>query len=163
MRCVALRHQDDSSEGGGNGQPYGPRGHDAQKHHDDGYQGGVEEHERGGKPRGYVVVGLEEEYAAARVEEPEGEQYAGLLPGDLEALPAQQQEYAQDCYGEEVAEEEYGFGVGAVLHQWNGKQGVQSVTYSGDDAGRVAYDGVLAEGFHIACPFCWGANIRLIL
>lgn len=159
--AVALRHDEDAPEGCRDGQPHRPGRHHFQEHHDDGHQHRVEEHQRRGQSGSDVFVGIEQEEAARCVEQSEDEQDTRLLSGNPETLPADQQKQGQNQYGKEIAEEEDGFGGGAVLHQGNREQGVQSIRDAGDDSRRIADEGVLAKFFHVFAEVnvCRGAKL----
>ena len=72
-----------------------------------------------------------------------------LLESNLEVLFLQQQVCTQQNHRDAVPEEEYGFNGSPVVHQGFRKKGIQSICDAGDDAGRVAYDGILAKLCHV--------------
>ena len=47
------------------------------------------------------------------------------------------------------SKEKDGFSGSSVFHQGFRKKGIQSICYAGDNAGRVAYDGIPAKLRHI--------------
>ena len=86
--------------------------------------------------------------AAGGEEQAKDKQYTRLFEIDFETLSFDEQESSQQRDGNGIPEEQNGFGSRPVVHQRFCEERIQAVGNAGNDAGRIADQGVPAEFCH---------------